>query len=341
LKGKTLKVRADHCVLAAGGLETARLLLANRQQHPNGIGNEHDVVGRYYMCHLAGTIGAIAIDRPPAAVHNGYQVSNEGVYCRQRFALNEDTQRHLGIGNFVARLHHPRITDPAHRNAMLSLLFLAKPFIPYEYAKRLHGDETTRAGDWLQHVANVASGPFDAACFAWHMLKDRMLAERKFPSIIIKSKANLYSLDFHAEQNPNPSSRVMLGPETDTFGVPRIRVDWRYDSRDVHTVRRALALLKSDLSTSGIGRFEYDPEAVEAEMTRYGAYGGHHIGTARMGSDPRSSVVDADCRVHTVQNLFVAGSATFPTSSQANPTLSIVALALRLAEHLRRLGRAA
>ena len=78
---------------------------------------------------------------------------------------------------------------------------------------------------------------------------------------------------------------------------------------------------------------------VEAEMTRYGAYGGHHIGTARMGSDPRSSVVDSDCRVHGVENLYVASSATFPTSSQANPTLTVVALALRLAAHLQRQQR--
>jgi choline dehydrogenase-like flavoprotein len=70
-------------------------------------------------------------------------------------------------------------------------------------------------------------------------------------------------------------------------------------------------------------------------MTRYGAYGGHHIGTARMGSDPNSSVVDADCRVHGIANLYVNGAATFPTSSQANPTLTLVALSLRMAEHLK------
>ena len=70
-------------------------------------------------------------------------------------------------------------------------------------------------------------------------------------------------------------------------------------------------------------------------MTRYGAYGGHHIGTARMGSDPNSSVVDADCRVHGIANLYVDGAATIPTSSQANPTLTLVALSLRMAEHLK------
>jgi choline dehydrogenase-like flavoprotein len=100
------------------------------------------------------------------------------------------------------------------------------------------------------------------------------------------------------------------------------------------TVREAVRLLAADLGASGIGAFEYDPASIELEVTRYGAYGGHHLGTARMGTDPRSSVVDADCRVHGLENLFIAGGAVFPTSSQANPTLTIVALALRLAAHL-------
>jgi choline dehydrogenase-like flavoprotein len=84
-----------------------------------------------------------------------------------------------------------------------------------------------------------------------------------------------------------------------------------------------------------VGSFDYDPSSVEFEMTRYGAYGGHHIGTARMGKDPGSSVVDGNCRVHGIGNLFVNGAATFPTSSQANPTLTVVALSLRMAEYLK------
>jgi choline dehydrogenase-like flavoprotein len=220
------------------------------------------------------------------------------------------------------------------------LLYLAKPFIPYEYGKRLHGEQHTSLGTWLRHLGNVVTGPFEAAAFAWHMLRDRKLAARKFPTIIVTSKANLYSIDFHAEQQPDAASRVMLESATDALGMPRLRVDWRYTARDVDTVTRAIALLAQELDRNGVGRLDYEPESVEAEMTRYGAYGGHHIGTARMGSDPRSSVVDADCRVHGVGNLYIAGSATFPTSSQANPTLTLVALSLRLAATLRCLVRA-
>lgn len=335
LRGRQFTVQARQFVLATGGLEVPRLLLANRDVQQTGIGNQHDVVGRYYMCHLAGTIGAIRIDKPLSSVWHGYEVSDEGIYCRRRFALRETTQRAQKLGNFIARLHHPRITDPSHRNAVLSLLFLSQHFIPYEYRLRLAGAGTGGVKQWLQHFRNVVFGSLDAAGFAWHMLRDRKFAERKFPSIIIRSKANLYSLDFHAEQQPNPSSRVGLTADQDALGMPRVSVDWRYTPGDVDTVSRSIALLADDFRQGRIGTFEYDPSTVEDEMTRYGAYGGHHIGTARMGTDPRSSVVNPDCRVHGVRNLFIAGAATFPTSSQANPTLTIIALALRLSDHLK------
>ncbi|MFT3905578.1 MAG: GMC family oxidoreductase [Steroidobacteraceae bacterium] len=335
LAGPELTVRAERFIVATGGLEVPRLLLNSNDVQHEGLGNQNDVLGRYYMCHIAGTIGELRFNGPLDSVWNGYDVSDEGIYCRRRLSLREDVQRRERVGNFVARLHHPRITNPEHRNAILSALFLAKFLIPYEYGKRLHGEENASLATWLSHLRNVALGPFDAAAFAWHMLRDRKLAERKFPSIIIKPKANLYSLDFHAEQEPNPVSRITLDAARDGFGLRRLRVDWRYTQGDVHTVQRALQLLATDIAAGGVGRFDYDPASVEFEMTRYGAYGGHHIGTARMGRDPRHSVVDADCRVHGIANLYVAGAAVFPTSSQANPTLTIVALAARLAHHLR------
>jgi choline dehydrogenase-like flavoprotein len=335
LRGRRITAVARQFVVAAGGLETARLLLSSADVQAQGIGNQCDVLGRYYMCHIAGTIGTIRIEGPLSRVHHGYDLSEEGIYCRRRLAVRPEVQRRLHLGNFVARLHHPRITDPEHRNAVLSALFLAKFMIPYEYGKRLHGGETATARVWTQHVRNVMRSPADAVAFAWHMLFDRKLAKRKFPSVIVRPKANLYSLEFHGEQYPNPESRVKLDTERDALGMRRLHVDWRYTEADVDTTRRTLALLASDLQCQRIGRFDFDPHTVEAEMTRYGAFGGHHLGTARMGSDPRSSVVNANCRVYGTDNLYIASSAVFPTSSQANPTLTVVALALRLAGHLQ------
>lgn len=332
--GRVLQVLARRYVLAAGGLEIPRLLLASPGASGRGVGNAHDVVGRYYMCHLAGTLGSIELAPGHAAWH-GYDVADDGVYCRRRFALTAAAQQRLQAGNFVARLHHPRITDPHHRTGILSLLYLAKSVIPYEYGKRLHGGEPVGPGIWLAHVRNVAADVPGVARFLAHWLRHRTLAERKFPSVIVPPRQPRYSLDFHAEQVPLRESRVTLGEGRDAHGMPRLHVDWRYAPQDVATVQRAVAQLAADFAASGTGRFDYDPGEVEAEMTRYGAYGGHHIGTARMGADPRTSVVNADCRLHEVDNLYLAGSAVFPTSSQANPTLTIVALALRLADHLR------
>ena len=336
LGGKSLTVRATQVVLATGGLEVARLLLANRERWPNGIGNDHDVVGRFYMCHIAGTIGALKQNPGPDRIAHGYDISPDGIYCRRRLALTPQTQRRLQLGNFIARMHHPRISDPAHRSAVLSALQLAKGMISYEYSKRLHGEERMGFMTWMAHVGNVARAPWDVLGFGHHMVRDRFLASRKFPSIIVRSPAGRYSLDFHAEQEPSAASRVTVLQERDVLGVPKLLVDWRYTAADIRTVREAVRLFAEQIGRSGVGTFDYDPESIELEMTRYGAYGGHHLGTARMGTDPRLSVVDTDCRVHGTGNLYVAGSAVFPTSSQANPTLTIVALAARLAAHLRR-----
>jgi choline dehydrogenase-like flavoprotein len=172
-------------------------------------------------------------------------------------------------------------------------------------------------------------------------VRHRSLAERKFPSVILRNRSNRFSLELHAEQRPLAHSRVTLSEARDALGLPRLRVDWRWDREDIASVRRSLDLMAQEFAASGVADFSYRAETLEEDLLRFGAYGGHHLGTARMGTDPRASVVDAHCQVHGVRNLFVAGSAVFPTSSQANPTLTLLALALRLSAHLQqRLRRA-
>ena len=330
--GRRFSVRAAQVVLAVGGLETPRLLLASRAHHPDGIGNAHGQVGRHYMCHVAGTLGTLA---PASPAWHGYDVADDGVYCRRRLALTPAAQHRLRTGNFVARLHHPRIPDPSHRTGALSALYFAKPFISHEYGKRLHGGARVPAAARLAHLRNVAVDARGTAGFLLHWLRHRTLAARKYPSVIVAPRDNRYSLDFHAEQEPNTLSRVSLTQERDALGLQRLLVNWRHTALDLHTVRAAFAALASQLAQCGAGSLAYDPAEVELAALQDGAYGGHHIGTARMSADARTGVVDADCRVHGLANLFVAGSAVFPTSGQANPTLTIVALALRLADHLK------
>lgn len=333
LSGKKVSVAAKEFVIATGGLEVPRLLLANKDVHPKGVGNTHDVVGRYYMCHLAGTLGKIQF-KPSVSVSHDYDIAADGTYCRRHFALSARSQRNAKIGNFVARLHHPRIFDPEHRNAALSLVFLAAGLLPWEYRRRQSADRRITIKEYARHLANVARQPLSALKFAYRIATKRLLADRKIPSLVVRSANNTFSLDFVAEQVPNPESRIVLGTDRDVLGMPRIIVDWRYTSQDVETIAQSVALLASDVDRSHVGTLDYDRAEIEREITRFGAYGGHHIGTARMGDDPRTSVVDANCRVHGIANLHIASSATFPTSGPTSPTLTLVALVLRLSKAL-------
>ena len=336
LDGVSFSVTAAQTILATGGLEVPRLLLASHATHATGIGNAYDQVGRTYMCHIAGTLGDLHLDVPGQAIQHGYEVADDGVYCRRRLAMKPAVQRELAVANSVVRLHFPSITDPAHGCAPLSALYLAKPFISYEYGKRLAEDQPPSLGRWLRHAANIATDPLGIAAFTLHWLRDRTLAARKFPSVIVRPRNNRFSLDYHAEQVPNPASRVTLSADTDALGLRKLCIDWRHSDLDVRTAQETLRVLRDDFAAWGHGTLDFEPDQLRDGILRYGAYGGHHIGTARMGASPVTSVVDADCRVHGIKNLYIASSAVFPTSSQANPTLTIVAMALRLADHLQR-----
>jgi choline dehydrogenase-like flavoprotein len=334
LTGRRFTVMAKTFVLATGGLEIPRLLLASRDHQPQGIGNAFDQVGRCYMTHLAGTVGAVVLPTHAPAAFLDYELSDDGVYCRRRFALTPESQQALRCGNVIARLHHPRLSDPAHRSGALSAVQLAKPLVSFEYRTRLDSLTARRVFGHLRNVVRDFSG---AARFAGHWVCRHSFAARKYPSLIVHPRRGPYSLDLHAEQAANPQSRVTLDHDRDRLGLQKIIIDWRCTDTDRHTLRMALAALSEDFTRSGCATLVYDPAELNTMILRDGAYGGHHIGTARMAASPRDGVVDATGRVFGMHNLFIAGSAIFPTSSQANPTLTIVALALRLADELKKI----
>jgi choline dehydrogenase-like flavoprotein len=333
LEGIKASVVAKKVILATGGIETTRLLLASNDICKNGIGNEHDLVGRYYQCHIAGNLGKLTVLGATSNVRHGYEVSPEGIYCRRRFALTADTQKKIGAGNMVARLHFPKIVDPSHKIGVLSGLFLAKNFISYEYGKRLK-DGQSSLSIYLKHFANIILDPIDTIKFLHHWITKRTLAKRKFPSVILSNKTNQFTFEIHSEQYPNPNSRITLISDTDIFGMPKVKVDWQYLPEDIESVRRSLKVFVQEINQSGLATFEFNDDQLEEDLTRFGAYGGHHIGTTRMGTSPENSVVDADCKLHNIDNLYIASASVFPTSSQANPTLTIVAMSLRLADHI-------
>lgn len=138
------------------------------------------------------------------------------------------------------------------------------------------------------------------------------------------------------EQAPNPESRVRLSTERDALGGRKAVLDWRLGELDRDSLLRGTLLVGEELARLGLARTQLRPWVPRTDRPLRPGVGNHHMGTTRMSAEPREGVVDADCRVHGVDNLFVAGSGVFPTSGIANPTMNLVALALRLADHLER-----
>lgn len=327
--GHAFSVHARWTVLAAGALETARLLLASR------IGG--DSVGRFYMCHLEGK-AATARFRPGIPVKFQYERDHEGVYFRRHFAIAAEIQRKRALTNVILRFEPPVIADPDHGDPVLSAMWLSRTFMKPEYERKLasfgyrgaepRGRRALIAG----HLKNVAMGAPGLLNFGLDWTIRHVLASRKLPYVAVRGRAGVFTLDYNAEQVPNPDSRVMLGADTDAFGLPRLVVDWRVTEQDIAGVLAAHRLLAERLAATGAGRVAVDEDHIR---DNYNAIGGHHLGTARMAADPGRGTVDRDCRVFGLDNLYIAGAAVFPTSSHANPTLTLVALAARLAEHLR------
>jgi choline dehydrogenase-like flavoprotein len=142
------------------------------------------------------------------------------------------------------------------------------------------------------------------------------------------------------EAVPNPESRVTLGTERDAFGLRRVALDWRLAELDVHTMRNAVTAFGRHMAEQEIGRLKVG-DWLLADPPRFPGVlddevgGKHHIGTTRMSADDRTGVVDADCRVHGMTNLFIGGSSVFATTGQCNPTYTLTQLALRLGDHLK------
>jgi choline dehydrogenase-like flavoprotein len=334
-------VRAHYFVLAVGGLETVRVL------GHSGYGNHSGMLGRTYMCHIEAALGKLRLSPAHRGVQFGFDRTNDGIYCRRRFTLRDEKQDALGILNAAIRLHHANIVDPSHRHPVLSATYIAKKLLTPESVRKftmVEHEGMSRLGNdvglWLGHVRNVIFGTPRLAHFALDWVFRRYLTYSRIPHIVLPNAAGIYPLDFNGEQAPNLESRVLLARETDRYGVPRLKIDWRASELDWLTLSTMLRELRRAVEGCGCGTVEYDEKQLDQDArASVLPLGGHHIGTARMSESPSSGVVNSDGRVHFVNNLYVAGSATFPTSGHANPILTIVAMALRLAQHLEmRLG---
>jgi choline dehydrogenase-like flavoprotein len=174
------------------------------------------------------------------------------------------------------------------------------------------------------------------ARFAADWLIRMQLARRKLPYTLEPNADGTYPLEFNSEQTPLATNRVTLGAGIDPHGLRHIDIHWRVSDSDAEAAYHAFVLLRDTLNAGGACRLDFDESQLRERIARSPPLGGHHMGTARMAPSERYGVVDENCAVFGAPNVYVASAAVFPTSSHANPTLTIVALAVRLAEHLRR-----
>jgi choline dehydrogenase-like flavoprotein len=313
--GRGFHVRPRVTVLACGGLENARLLLASRRQVTTGIGNGHDMVGRFLAGHPIWEpleIQLHAGEGLPPLYTQAIQGCSEGEGMVQLSRSLQAIRRTTAID--AAFYDGGQFGPPGVRAARRIVRALQHGHLPSQLATDLATvlgdlDSVVRAG--LSRTG-LAGGP------------GRTIAV----SVLV-------------EQAPNPDSRVTLGDEADAFGVPRLVIDWRVSESDRHTIRVLADVMAHEVGRTGLGRARIaDWLADPGPGWPHHGNSAHHVGTTRMATRPEDGVVDGDCRVHGIDNLFVAGSSVFPTGGSVHPTLNLVALAIRLADHLKRLGPA-
>ena len=317
---KIFTVSARLFVLALGGIETARLMLLSDKVHPAGAGNENDLVGRYFMDH-------------PWMTEGGYlRFANDGVKAPLYFGQNSLA----GARIFATITASPELLEQERIGGFRILLVPSRTSTAGADSVRTLMSDLRRGAmptDLSEHLSNILSD-FD------------VLADTAYKTMTGSTKGWINTdesgpyrgafVDLNFEQRPNRDSRVLLDNALDANGQRRIRVDWRLNETDKRTATRALDLVAHEFGRIGLGRTRIRLDLANGAPWPGELMGSdHHTGTARMAENPKMGVVDGNCRVHSTTNLYVAGSATFPTGGYTNPTMTIVALAARLADHLQ------
>jgi choline dehydrogenase-like flavoprotein len=319
LNGRRLLVRAKVFVLAAGGLENPRLLLASNTVISSGLGNQGDAVGRFFMEHPHARGGRIVEGRAwPLLKAFGRRHRIAGQDLAGLIAPSAPAQRR-------ERILNSSLTIVARQPEQVSQFWGMRA-----YSKIKHNVAPTKSGRSLWIATKRFAG--------WA----QRTVDPLRPWLLHKLGRLDVALLVRAEQSPNPDSRVTLADERDALGMRRLRLDWRLGEQDVRSVRVLVGLLGKELQRLGLGKVEPaawldDPAGkwrTDPLISAHPIGGYHHMGTTRMSNDPASGVTDGHSRVHGLANLYVAGSSLFPTSGWANPTLTIVALALRTADRI-------
>ena len=312
LDGRSIRVEARHVVLAAGGIENARLMLLSTKAMPNGIGNAHDLVGRFFMEHPARYLGHLVSSEPQSL--DLYDSTFN--YHNPAFAVDgSPVVAFLALSNAVQEAE-----ELLRHRVVFHTTYPGDDSGGMESLLRLTGRSrfVERSTEPLRDLGQVVrSAPRLAKAVVARRLGIRRLGSAQLIAIV--------------EPEASPASRITLGDRRDALGLRRARVTWHLTDRVDRTFDRIKSLLGTELHRIGIGTFEGTPEN---DSTR-DLWCWHHIGTTRMNDDPRQGVVDREGRVHGIPNLYVTGSSVFPTAGCDMPTMTIVALAVRTAALIR------
>jgi choline dehydrogenase-like flavoprotein len=312
LNGNQFRMQATHYVLAMGALEIPRLLLISNKVQKKGIGNQHDLVGRFFMEHPHLWSGVYLPSGRHITQSTGlYRLHyKNGHPIMGKLTISEQTQKKEGLLNYTVSINpevmaHRSNIAPGYNVTSWPILRFAEP------------PPAFREPNVIKHFIN---GPRKII---------REIGRR------LKKPVTYFRLNHMTEQSPNLQSRIRLSEEKDNLGRNRIQLDWRLAPMDIRSIIRSQEIIDAELRRAGLGRLQI---ALHDETEVQGVEGGwHHMGTTRMHVKASQGVVDADCRVHGMDNLFIAGPSVFPTSGYANPVLTIVALSIRMADKLKTL----
>ena len=316
LCGKQGRVRARLYVVCCGGIETPRLLLASDEVERHGLGNRHDLIGRYFQDHVQHRPARVKLTNPENLSFLRL-FHRDGVAYSPRLVLSSVLQRkRRTLSACLGCVPANHLMDDGS---------------PVEAARRVYRRifKAYMAEGLAKDLRLTLAAPRDVAA----------AAVRRFwkGEPALKRQGDV-SLELQTECEPNASSRITLTQDTDPLGMPRVRLDWRLTPLFTHTVRVAVETFDHELRRFGLGRIDFrsfESSSTETQVQGFFTDMYHHIGTCRMSSDPSKGVVNADCQMHTVENLFIGGSSVFPTSGYSNPTFTIIALAIRLADHIK------
>lgn len=307
--GKAHTVRARKFILACCAIQGSRLLLASNKQAKKGLGNDNDLVGRFFMEHPELKTGELWLTHSDEMKLYRFDANER---YRAELAIFPSKQKELGILNGTVALN----PLPLYQNVRANVLSWNNED-PRKSLKQSQDDHG------LQEKKNL-----------FERIADRFKSKKE------KNSFSSYELYTRIEQAPNPDSRVVLSNELDALGVPRANLYWNLLPIDKKTVRTLNEFIGKQFGVAGIGRvrlYEFLWDEKNESMPNFTSGGWHHMGTTRMNEDPKKGVVDANCKVHGIDNLFIAGSACFPTGGAINPTLSVVAISLRLSGHIKQL----